>query len=52
MSASLFFVTLSSACVTVTGHRSEVGSSSVGLPCCARLGRARADVPTQATYDL
>jgi (S)-2-hydroxyglutarate dehydrogenase len=37
------------------GREGEVGSSSVRLPCCARLGRARAPVPTHTlimTYDI
>src|SRR5258706_7852840 len=45
MSASFSCVTLSCGCVATMGCSSEVGSSSVRLPCCARLGRAMAPVP-------
>src|SRR6266404_1520413 len=54
MSALLSCVTLSSACVTVTGRGSEVGSSSVRLPCCARLGQPGRLSPHKLimTYDI
>ena len=54
MSALFSCVTLSSACVTVTGRGSEVGSSSVRLPCCARLGQPGRLSPHKLimTYDI
>src|SRR5260221_13380193 len=45
MSEAFFCVTVSCGCVVTVGCSSEVGSSSVRLPCCARLGRAMAPVP-------
>src|SRR5258708_146203 len=44
MSASFSCVTLSCGCVATMGCSSEVGSSSVRLPCGALLGRALAPV--------